>query len=302
MRALQAVASGAVRAVTRGDGRPSRRSRAAAVVAAMLFAVGCAAQTFESGLDYAPLFEHEVDRRLNLPPDARAEYARLLATALSDAQLGPLAAQFFLVVDRSPRVQAAMLYWLSEEGAYHLIGASPCSTGLPGRFEYFETPLGVFEHRVSNLDFRAEGTKNEQGVRGYGVKGMRVFDFGWVNAPRGWGDGRMGVMRLQVHATDPDLLEWRLGSACSKGCIRIPATLNVFLDRYGLLDADYDRAAAEGRKLWMLRPDRQRSPWAGRYLVVVDSRQRVRPDWSPAPRPPNKRAPPSGQTAPRAKR
>lgn len=259
--------------------------RAAALAAAMLFSPGGRAESFESGRDYATLFVAQVDRRLDLPDEARVEYARRLAQALSDARLGPLAAQFFLVVDRNRRVQAAMIYWLSEEGAYHFIGASPCSTGLPGRFEYFETPLGVFEHSLENPDFRAEGTLNEQGVRGYGVKGMRVFDFGWVPAPRGWGDGRMGVMRLQVHATDPDLLEWRLGTACSKGCIRIPAAMNEFLDRYGLLDADYDRAADAGLDLWMLRPDRQRSPWAGRYLVVVDSGRSARPDWSPAPRP-----------------
>jgi len=81
-----------------------------------------------------------------------------------------------------------------------------------------------------------------------------------------------------MHATDPDMLESRLGTRQSKGCIRIPATLNVFIDRYGLLDADYEQAAAQGKHLWVLRPDRQPTPWSGRYLVIVDSRQVRRPE------------------------
>jgi hypothetical protein len=36
----------------------------------------------------------------------------------------------------------------------------------------------VFEHTLDNPDFRAEGTVNEFGIRGYGTKGMRIFDFG----------------------------------------------------------------------------------------------------------------------------
>ena len=63
-------------------------------------------------------------------------------------------------------------------------------------------------------------------------------------------------MRLQMHATDPVLLEPHLGHAESKGCIRIPARLNRFIDRYGLLDADYAAALARGETLWVLAPDR----------------------------------------------
>ena len=44
--------------------------------------------------------------------------------------------------------------------------------------------------------------------------------FGWVIAERGWGAGGMSPMRLQMHATDPDRLEPRLGRAESKGWIR----------------------------------------------------------------------------------
>ena len=91
-------------------------------------------------------------------------------------------------------------------------------------------------------------------------------------------------MHLQVHATDPDVLEPQLGRARSKGCIRIPATLDVFLDRRGVLDDDYERSAARGENFWVLRPDRPASRWAGRYLVVVDSDRTARPPWSPASR------------------
>ena len=115
-------------------------------------------------------------------------------------------------------------------------------------------------------------------IRGYGAKGMRVFDFGWVVAARGWAPGEQ-AMRLQMHATDPDRLEPRLGRRESKGCIRIPATLNRLIDHHGLLDADYE-AAPPGRPLWVLKPDRDPTPWSGRWLVVVDSGRSARPDWA----------------------
>ncbi len=56
-------------------------------------------------------------------------------------------------------------------------------------------------------------------------------------AKRGWGRGGIGFMRLQVHATDPVALEPRLGRTASKGCIRITAALNRFLDMHAVLDA-----------------------------------------------------------------
>jgi hypothetical protein len=87
-------------------------------------------------------------------------------------------------------------------------------------------------------------------------------------------------MRLQVHSTDPDLLEPLLGAWHSKGCIRIAASLNVFIDRYGLLDADYDAAARAGQRLWMLRADREPTATPGRWLVVIDSQHTERPVWA----------------------
>ena len=225
-------------------------------------------------------FEQAVASQLRPPPDVVAGYATRLQGALDGAGVRIERPRFVALVDRSPKVQALLLLWGSAGMVWRLVGAAPASTGLPGRYEHFATPLGVYDHSVANPDYRAEGTKNEFGIRGYGRKGARVYDFGWVPAVKGWGNGAMSVMRLQMHATDPDYLEQRLGTAQSKGCIRIPAALNEFIDRYGVLDEDYQEETDAGRRLWVLRGDRIPTPWAGRYLVVVDSMSSERPDWS----------------------
>ena len=128
----------------------------------------------------------------------------------------PLLGSHVAVVDRSPQVQAILVYWVALGEPALLIGASPVSTGRVGQFDHFETPLGVFDHSLSNPDFRAEGTRNEFGFRGYGAKGMRVYDLGWQKARRGWGKGGDSTMRLQMHATDPVLAEHKLGSVQSR--------------------------------------------------------------------------------------
>lgn len=191
--------------------------------------------------------------------------------------------QYLLLVDRSPLVQAILLWWYSPSAEPRLIGASPVSTGRVGHFDYFETPTGVFVHSTANPDFRAEGTFNEHGIRGFGLRGMRVFDFGWQPGRRGWGEGGISPMRLLLHATDPELLEPRLGSAQSKGCVRIPATLNRLLDQHGVLDADYEAAVRAGETFWVLSPRRTPVADAGRHMVIVDTGRSQRPSWSPAP-------------------
>jgi hypothetical protein len=50
-----------------------------------------------------------------------------------------------------------------------------------------------------------------------------------------------------------------------------------------MLDRDYEALVADGRSLWVLHSDRVVTPWAGRYIVVVDSQRKARPAWSPAP-------------------
>jgi hypothetical protein len=67
------------------------------------------------------------------------------------------------------------------------------------------------------------------------------------------------------------------------GSARRWSSLNRYLDRHGILDADYERAAALGHGSWVLRADRDLTPWPGRHLVVVDSLATQRPDWAPAP-------------------
>jgi hypothetical protein len=225
-------------------------------------------------------FEAEVDHRLDVPGDVQRVYAQRLNETLALAGLAPLTLQYVVLVDRSPHVQALMLFLLDALGTPAFVGSASISTGSAGRVDHFLTPLGVFAHTLDNPDFRAEGTFNEHGIRGYGERGLRVFDFGWVVSDRTWGAGGRSPMRLQMHATDPAVLEPRLGRADSKGCIRIPASLNRFIDRYALLDADYEKAFARAERLWLALPGRMPVPWPGRYLVVVDSATPTRPEWA----------------------
>lgn len=259
------------------------------MIIALSLALPAASAQTDDGAALAPAFAHEVDRRLEPPPDVQERYAQLLQAELGKAETPFMDSQYLLLLDRNPHVQAIFLYWLdlqASEPHFHFVGAAPVSTGKPGAYDCFITPTGVFAHTLANQDFRAEGTRSKLGIRGFGRKGMRVYDFGWVEGERGWSRGGRSPMRLLMHATDPDYLEQHLGEPMSKGCIRIPATLNEFIDRYGIIDADYEQALASGKKLWVIRPDRTPTAWSGRYLVIVDSGSSERPDWSPAPQQP----------------
>lgn len=229
-------------------------------------------------------FTQEVTRRLNVPANEQRAYGERLQKALDDANLGDLAGEYVVMVDRAANVQALFIYFrATPKNAWLMIGASPVGTGWPGQYDHFLTPLGVFHHSPDHMDFRAEGTTNDNGIRGYGQRDMRIYDFGWVDGERGWGKGGKSPMRFQMHATDPDRLEPLLGIRHSKGCVRIPASLNTFLDRHGILDDDYQARVEAGKSLWVLRHDRDITPIAGRYLVVIDSARKTRPAWSPAP-------------------
>lgn len=181
--------------------------------------------------------------------------------------------QLLVVVDRNPRRQELCIVLARPRGPWQVIGGSKVSTGQAGRHGYFITPTGVFLHTDAIVDYRAEGTFNENHIRGLGLKGMRVWDFGWQTARKGWtSDGEVGEIRLLLHATDPDYLEQRLGRRASKGCIRVPAAMNRFLDRYAVLDYRYDAAAAvDPRIAAVLPPDQQPTPLAGDALVVIDT-------------------------------
>lgn len=181
--------------------------------------------------------------------------------------------QLAILVDRSVSVQELRLVVVRVNAPWVVIGAVKVSTGQKGRFDHYVTPTGVFIHDAGILDYRAEGTFNENHIRGYGVRGMRIWDLGWQIGTKGWRkDGETGEIRMQMHATDPDVLEPRMGTPASQGCIRIPAALNRFIDKYGVIDADYEAAAKTDRRYGgVLRNDRTPSSLAGRAIIVFDS-------------------------------
>ena len=182
--------------------------------------------------------------------------------------------QLVVVVDRAPNAQDLRIVLADPAGPWRMVGAGKVSTGQCERRGYFITPTGVFQHTGGILDYRAEGTPNESGIRGLGIKGMRVWDFGWQMAEPGWGTDRAPrEIRLQVHATDPAYLEQRLGRPASKGCIRVSTAMNRFLDIHGVLDADYERAApTDPRIAAVLLPERTPTRLAGTLLIVIESR------------------------------
>ncbi len=181
--------------------------------------------------------------------------------------------QLMLVVDRSPAVQEIWLVVARADEPWDLVGGTRVSTGTTGRFDHYITPTGVFQNTADILGYRAEGTYNENHIRGNGIKGMRVWDFGWQWAEKGWrGDRERGQIRLEMHATDPETLAHQIGHTASSGCIRIPDALNRFIDRHGVIDVDYERAAVDDiRFRALLLPNRVPTPLAGNTMIVIDS-------------------------------
>jgi len=180
--------------------------------------------------------------------------------------------QLLLIVDRAPHGQTLSLTLARPEGAWTILGTRSVSTGKPGRKEHFKTPVGVLLNDGSELGYRAQGTYNENHIRGLGVKGMRVWDFGWQTSEDWRNPGATMQVRVEMHATDPAVLAQRLGRADSEGCIRIPAALNLFLDRHGIIDADIERLAErDAGYRALLSRQLQPTPLAGDAVIVVDS-------------------------------
>lgn len=217
----------------------------------------------------------EVPRLVSFPPARRQALigGAQAVLAASDGSLRIDRAQVVLVVDRNPRVQELALVLARPDAPWEVLGGVHVSTGQSGRKYYYITPTGVFMHTADILDYRAEGTFNENHIRGIGLKGMRVWDFGWQWAHKGWqGNGDWGQIRLEMHATDPEFLESRLGRPASEGCVRIPAAMNVFLDRHGVLDMDYEQQAVQDvRYRALLSSQRSPTPLAGHAMIVMDS-------------------------------
>lgn len=215
----------------------------------------------------------EVPQRTADTADGDRAWINRANAAVGAAGLSVDRAMLLVVVDRSLAVQELRIILARPDAAWEVIGGSKVSTGQAGRRGYFITPTGVFPHTSDILDYRALGTFNENHIRGLGLKGMRVWDFGWQTAERGWrADRDSGEIRLLMHATDPDYLEQRLGRPASQGCVRISAPMNRFLDVHGVLDAQYEQAVRDDTRLHgILLPERQPTALAGDLLVVVDS-------------------------------
>jgi lipoprotein-anchoring transpeptidase ErfK/SrfK len=191
--------------------------------------------------------------------------------AAHDTQIGR--AQVLVVVDRNPHVQQLALVVAQPDAPWIVLGGTHVSTGQPNRHGYYITPTGVFLHDGSILDYRAQGTFNENHIRGLGMKGMRVWDFGWQWARKGWlHTSERGQIRLLMHATDPAYLAQRIGRPASEGCVRVPADMNRFMDRRGVLDADYEQVATYDVAYHaILSANAEPTPLAGDKLVVIDS-------------------------------
>ena len=107
----------------------------------------------EDGTSLVLTFQHDVDMRIELPQEAQVQYAELLEDTLNKASTSIEVSQYVMLVDRNPNVQVIFLYWLdalSSSDRWRFIGASPVSTGRPGRFDHFITPLGIFAHTLKN--------------------------------------------------------------------------------------------------------------------------------------------------------
>jgi lipoprotein-anchoring transpeptidase ErfK/SrfK len=219
----------------------------------------------------------EVPHLIVDPPAAERRWIERSRTAVADGTESIDRPQLLVVVDRNPRVQQMRIVVARPDANWRDLGGTRVSTGQTGRFDYYLTPTGVFLHTDAILDWRAEGTFNENHIRGLGLKGMRVWDFGWQTAAKGWTEEE-GQIRLLMHATDPANLERRLGRPASKGCVRIPAAMNRFLDRHGVLDADYERVAQNDPGFAaLLSADHTPTPLAGNMLVIIDSSETRRP-------------------------
>ncbi|MFT8710775.1 L,D-transpeptidase, partial [Komagataeibacter rhaeticus] len=244
--------------------------------------------------DAVLMLQHDMDHELGaqqirLRP-RQTQRAMALATSLLD-QTGtwPQETEVILVVDRAPMVQC-LWFVLARPGERTLmpLGMVAVSTGRPGRKEHFRTPVGVFISTGQIYGYRAQGTKNEHGIRGNGEKGMRVWDFGWQTTEDWRRKGAVAVVRLEMHATDPTFLEARLGQADSEGCIRIPARVNSFIDRHGLLDRQLDLMAQQNdpqksRSIRaLLGASHTPTPLEGDRVVVVDSSDTHAPLSDPA--------------------
>ncbi|WP_068171886.1 L,D-transpeptidase [Neokomagataea thailandica] len=216
-------------------------------------------------------------------PARRAIFVQMAQNAIEQSGTKIDRPQVIMVVDRAESVQRADFILALPDAPWESIGGAPVSTGTTARKYYYITPTGVYQNTADRLGYRAEGTKNKFGIRGIGAKGSRVWDLGWHTAMKGWlPRHETGQIRLEIHATDPQFLEWRLGHSASEGCIRIPAALNQIMDHDGLIDALYEQAASSDKRFAaLLLKDRAPLSIAGDVIVVIDSGPGTEPKIDP---------------------
>ena len=237
--------------------RPStpglRRRSLLLSAAAALAPLGALADGVCTPSDLSRRYAALVDRQLRVPANEALIYGGLAENelfGLGDRLSGP---EYMLVVDSCPAVQAAFLFWRLLPGRYELIGASPASTGNPEQAGCLATPQGVFAQ--AQVEYGRRLTS-------------RVYDFG-RHRTRRTPAGGFSELRLQARAAT-GRTGALLGRAQSDGSILLPPGMVAFLDQFGVLD--------QGRKDGMT-PAGETLPFAGRYLVVVDSERDERPDW-----------------------
>lgn len=233
----------------------SRRSLLLSATA-LLAPLGAQASGVCTPRDLSRRYQSLVDRQLQVPGNESLIYGGLAESELAGQREALVGPQYLLVVDSCPAVQAAFLFWRLLPGRYELIGASPASTGDPGRAGCLQTPQGVFAQ--AEVEYARRLTS-------------RVYDFGLHRARKG-PTGGFAPLRLQARAaTGPTGA--LLGTAQSDGCILLPPGMVAFLDQFGVLDAGRSDARTPGGEAL---------PFAGRYLVVVDSERDERPEWATA--------------------
>lgn len=229
-----------------------RRSLLLAAAAAAALPVVSHAASVLTPRELAGLYRARVDRSLDVPRNEALIYGQLAEMQLASSRESvPAEPQYLLVVDSCPSIQVAFLFWRLLPGNYHLVGASPASTGNPGQAGCAPTPCGVFPQRGAT-----------------GVRAARVYDFGLqrVRVPQ-----RPGLVPVHLQAQAAlGRSRARLGVPQSDGRVLLPPSLVAFLDAHGVLDASLDARTPAGEEL----------PFAGRYLVVLDSEREDRPDWT----------------------
>ncbi|WP_227323003.1 L,D-transpeptidase [Acidisoma silvae] len=225
----------------------------------------------------------EVPHALALSPERQDVLIGLAKTMAENGHFFVRRPQLVLVVDRALKGQTLSVTLAQPDGDWVILGTRSVSTGKPGRKEHFKTPVGVLLNDGSELGYRAQGTYNENHIRGLGVKGMRVWDFGWQTSDDWRTPGATMQVRVEMHATDPAVLAARLGRADSEGCIRLPEAVNRFLDRHGIIDADIEKLGeTDNGYRALLSPYLTPTALAGVAVIVVDTSEPWAKPYPPA--------------------